>query len=78
MSFLSGSFSMWDERSWGSDSSFRSSLYRVEIGAVSFGDLTSSDFEDWYRLTLPGSGTYRVTLSNDVANNYAVNSRRSA
>ena len=73
MARLSGSFSIWDERNWGSDSPFRSSLYRVEIGAISYGYLTSSDFEDWYRLTLPGSGTYRVTLSNDAANNYAGN-----
>ena len=73
MAYLSGLFSLWDERSWGLDSDYRSGLYRVETGSVSFGELGSVDFDDWYSLRLPGSGTYRLTVSNDSANNYSGN-----
>jgi hypothetical protein len=73
MSFLSGPFSLWDERSWRLDSGFRSSTYRIEIGSVSYGEVGGLDLEDWYSLRLPGSGAYKLTASNDAVNNYQGN-----
>jgi subtilisin family serine protease len=72
MPFLTGNFSTADERWWGIDSAFRSSLYRVELGTVSFGEFSSFDSEDWYELRLPGPGSYRVLVSNDPVNNYSI------
>lgn len=69
MSILSGSPSLFDERSWRLDSGFRSSSYRLESGFISFGEVGGLDLEDWYGLRLPGPGAFKVTASNDPANN---------
>lgn len=71
MAKLSGTNNLNDEQSWRLDSGFRSTLYRVDLGQVSFGELTAIDFSDWYELRLPGRGSYRLTISNDSANNYS-------
>ena len=73
MSILSGSPSLFDERSWRLDSGFRSSSYRLEIGYVSFGEVGGADLEDWYSLRLPGPGAFKVIASNDPANNFQGN-----
>jgi Ca2+-binding RTX toxin-like protein len=74
MPLLTGDRSNSDERTLNVDSSTRSSTYSVGINELAFGKLGGSDNEDWYTLSIPaGNGNYRITLSNDPANNYINN-----
>lgn len=71
MAYLAGLNSIWDEESWGSDSYGRSSLYKVENGQVSYGQVSGLDSVDWYSLNLSAAGSYEIVISNDSLNNYS-------
>ena len=65
MSWLGGINSIWDEESWGSDSSFRSSQYKVSENRYSLGTIESSDPHDYYALTVLAGYSYTITLTSD-------------
>lgn len=71
MSLLTGVPSLYDERSWRSDSAYQSSLYKVRVGQLSYGEFDYFDISDWYLLDVTSPGTYTLTISNDSRNNYS-------
>lgn len=71
MAYLIGIPSIWDEVSWRQDVDNRSSLYKVKVGQLSFGEFQQFDMYDWYKLELEGAGSYRLIISNDSTNNYS-------
>ena len=59
--------SLSDERSWGSDSFTRSSLFKVQEGYVSLGTISNSLDRDYYELQVLAGYRYTVTLTSDSA-----------
>lgn len=66
-----GLYSLWDEVSWGLDSPdfYRSSLYKLETNYITRGSIDGFD-TDHYQITIPYSGEYRITISNNPINNW--------
>jgi hypothetical protein len=68
MALLSGQSSLWDERYWRLDSGFRSSSYRIEIGAISYGKVCGSDLEHKVQMHTENRRSRRLTkkISDDL------------
>ena len=68
--YLTGLYSLFDEVGWSSDAwGFSNSIYKVENDWVSRGQITGFD-TDYYQITLPYSGDFKITISNDSSNNW--------
>lgn len=74
MAMLEGTPGAFDERTLGRDSSGPASEFRLSPGELAYGDVSGTDAADWYRLSLPGPGVYRLVLSADSANSPAAGS----
>ena len=61
--------SLWDEKSWGSDSFMKSSLYKVQTYQTSYGDFSGSDYKDYYQFS-SGIGTYTIYVTADSVNGF--------
>ncbi len=58
---------LWDEKSWSSDSSYRSSLYKIQENWTSYGRFVSGDWIDYYEIT-PGVGSFTLVVTTDAMN----------
>jgi Ca2+-binding RTX toxin-like protein len=61
--------SLWDEKSWGSDSFMKSSLYKVQTYQTSYGDFSGSDYKDYYQFS-SGIGAYTIFVTGDSINGF--------
>jgi hypothetical protein len=61
--------SLYDEKSWGSDSAFRSSLYKIQNNQTSYGSFSSSDYTDYYQFS-SGVGDYTIYVTGDSSNGF--------
>jgi hypothetical protein len=60
--------SIWDEKSWRTDSFLSaSSLYKIQTGWTSYGSFTNFDFSDFYEIT-PGFGTFKLVVTSNPLN----------
>lgn len=67
---LSGQLqSLFDEDSWGLDSSFRTSIYKIQSGFTSYGSFAGGDSKDYYAIT-PGIGDFTLYVTGDSINGF--------
>ena len=63
--------SLYDEKSWGSDSySSSSSLYKVQQNWTSYGNFSSSDYKDYYQFS-SSVGDFTLYVTGDSTNGFA-------
>jgi hypothetical protein len=61
---------LFDEKSWGSDSFMKSSLYKITANQTSYGDFSSYDYADYYQFS-SGIGDYTIYVTGDSSNGFA-------
>lgn len=60
--------SIWDEKTWGTDSFLlTSSLYKIQTGYTTYGGFSGFDSFDYYEIT-PGIGTFKLVVTSDSLN----------
>lgn len=62
--------SLFDEKTWGTDSFGRSGLYKVQDNFTSYGTIGGIDNKDYYAIT-PGVGTFILVVTTDPANGFS-------
>ena len=68
MSLLTGAYtkSIYDEKSWGIDSTYKGSLYKVQPGFYSLGSLSSSFDHDYFEIIINPNYQYKIILTSDT------------
>lgn len=75
MALIPGKNAIYDERNTGRDSTFGSQLFVLDVDYKSYGKLSADDLVDWYQFQWRGEGSYFITISTDVVNNYSASNR---
>ncbi len=61
--------SLWDEKTWGTDTALRGSLYKIEPNWTSYGSFSSGDYKDYYEIA-PGVGSFKLVVTSDPSNGF--------